>query len=69
MPRSYASRLSCAGFRRMGDRPSLGDPHFPLRAGIKSHTICESIVHLSYEQITRLRYVFWPILVLQFGCR
>ena len=33
-------------------------PHFPLRAGIKSHTLCESIVHLSYEQITHLGYVF-----------
>jgi hypothetical protein len=34
--------------------------HVPLRAGIKSHTLCESIVHLSYEQITHLGYVFWP---------
>jgi hypothetical protein len=34
-------------------------PHFPLRAGIKSHTLCKSIVHLSYEQITHLGYVPW----------
>jgi hypothetical protein len=44
----------------MGDRPSLGDPPSPLRVGIKSHTICESIVHLSYEEITHLGYALCP---------
>ena len=37
----------------MGDRPS-DDPPCPLRAGIKPHTLCKLILHLSYEQIT-----FW----------
>jgi hypothetical protein len=40
-------------------------PHSPLRGGIKVHTLCEDIAHLSYEEITRVRYALGPSSALQ----